>query len=154
MSCNGCDEHEPCNDCGDSTHLNQKELGYFGNVWIMQNHFSKAGATLGGHEHYFDHVSLLAKGRALVEVEGYPAKEFVGPTFIIIKKEKKHKITSLDDDTILFCIFAATDEEAGPDHIYGEQHSPYGNAPDGYWENQKMLEQQTVHYIEELTESK
>lgn len=142
MSCDGCDDTNPCEECGQD--LLQKELGYFGNVWIMQNHFIKAGATLGAHEHYFDHVSLLAKGRALVEVDGYPPKEFVGPTFIVIKKEKKHKISALDDDTVLFCIFAATNEEAGPDPIYGVKHSPYGNAPDGYWESMKELETKTV----------
>lgn len=149
MSCGGCDAQEPCQDCGNTENLDQKELGFFGNVWILQNHFKKAGNVLGGHQHYFDHVSLLAKGRALVEVEGYPAKEFIGPTFIVIKKEKHHKITSLDDDTVMFCIFAATDEDAGPDHIYSEKHSPYGNAPDGYWESQKLLEEKTVQYTDE-----
>jgi hypothetical protein len=64
------------------------ELGYFGNIWVRQNVLKNKGDFAGGHYHLFDHVSLLAKGIVEVEIEGYPPKQFVAPTFIVIKKER------------------------------------------------------------------
>ena len=68
------------------------ELGYFGNIWVRQNFLKTSGDSAPGHYHHFDHVSLLASGKVLVEVEGCEPKEFTAPTFIVIKKEHKHKL--------------------------------------------------------------
>lgn len=138
----------------DDTHINAKDLGYFGNIWVVQNYFKNANSVLATHEHRFDHVSLVAKGKVLIEVEGYPPKEFVGPTFIVIRKEKEHKITALEDDTIIFCLFAIPESEAGADHVYGEQHDPLatksiaGSVEKGYWEKMRALEEKTIKYTE------
>jgi hypothetical protein len=105
----------------------QHELGYFGNIWVRQNHLPYAGQTNGGgHQHNFDHVTLLAKGSVSVEVEGYPPKEFVAPTFIVIKKEHQHKFTALTDDTLYFCVFALRDVNGDVTDFYDKQNSPYG----------------------------
>lgn len=82
------------------------ELGYFGNIWVRQNTIEKAGESFPGHKHKFDHVTLLVKGSIEVEVEGHPAKQFTAPTFVIIRKEHEHKVTSLTDDVIYYCVFA------------------------------------------------
>ena len=71
--------------------IKQAELGYFGNIWVRQNLLENVGDETTGHLHYFDHVSLLSNGKVEVEIEGYPPKEFTAPTFIVIRKEHKHK---------------------------------------------------------------
>ena len=118
------------------------ELGYFGNIWVRQNMLTK-GQSHPGHVHYFDHVTLLAKGSVRVEVEGKEPKEFKAPTFIVIKKELIHKMIGLEDDTVYYCVFALRDvngEVVGD--IYGAQHDPLcaSDAPDDYWEDKKKIE--------------
>lgn len=102
------------------------ELGYFGNIWVRQNYLPTAGEFSPGHFHYFDHVSLLAKGKVRVEVEGFEPKEFTAPTFIVIKKEHKHKFTALEDDTLWYCVFALRDVNGEVTDIYDGDNSPYG----------------------------
>ena len=82
------------------------ELGFFGNIWVRQNVISKSGDFVPGHKHEFDHVSLLTTGSVEVEVDGYQAKKFVAPTFIVIKKDHMHKFTALEDNTVWYCVFA------------------------------------------------
>lgn len=107
------------------------ELGYFGSIWIRSHYFPKAGMNNdGGHKHNFDHTTLLARGRIMVRVKGYAPKVFTAPTFIIIKKEHKHEITALDDDTLYYCVFAVRDIDGNVTDIYSGDNSPYGVAPD------------------------
>jgi len=102
------------------------ELGFFGNIWVRQNWLEKAGINNdGGHKHHFDHVSLLARGKVLVEVEGNEPKEFTAPTFIVIKKELKHKFTALEDDTLYYCVFALRDIDGNVTDFYSGDNSPY-----------------------------
>jgi hypothetical protein len=109
--------------------MSSHELGYFGNIWVRQNVLNKAGDTFGGHKHEFDHVSLLTKGKVVVEVEGYPSKEFEAPTFIIIKKEHNHNFTALTDDVNWYCVFALRDLDGEITDIYGDNHNPLSAAP-------------------------
>lgn len=132
--------------------IDLKQLGYFGNIWIVQNHFKEAGAILGEHEHKFDHISLLVKGRVKIEVKDHPAKEFTGPTFIIIRKDKAHRITALEDETVIFCLFALPESIAGSDPVYSSAHDPlaaqqfFGGVEPGYWEKMRKLEENTIKY--------
>lgn len=100
------------------------ELGYFGNIWVRLNVILKANDCVPGHKHHFDHISLLTKGSVEVEVDGYPPKKFYAPTFIIIKKEHKHKFTALEDDTQWYCVFALRDFNGNVTDIYGDEHNP------------------------------
>ena len=53
----------------EGTHVDQ--MGYYGNIWVRSHFLAEAGHTNGGgHTHNFDHVTLLAVGEILVEVEG------------------------------------------------------------------------------------
>ena len=117
-----------------------KELGYIGNIWVRQNVLSKSGQFNQGHKHKFDHVSLLTNGKVSVEVEGYSAKEFTAPTFIVIKKEHNHKFTALEDNTIWYCVFAMRDIDGNVTDIYGPDNTPYGEVPDDYWDKKQILE--------------
>jgi hypothetical protein len=101
------------------------ELGFFGNIWVRQNVLQKAGERFGGHKHEFDHVSLLTKGRVMVEVEGYEPKEFTAPTFIIIKKEYAHDFVALEDDVNWYCVFALRDLDGEVVEVFDEaRHNP------------------------------
>ncbi len=104
--------------------MKEIQLGYFGNIWVKQHIHESEGDSYGGHKHTFDHVTLLSAGRVRVEVEGSPPKEFSAPTFIVIRKEHEHKITSLEADTVYYCVFALRDLDGEVGDIYGPQHDP------------------------------
>lgn len=96
-------------------------LGFYGNIWVRSHYLHKAGFTNdGGHTHNFDHVTLLATGSVLVEVEGYEPKEFTAPTFITIDKNHCHKFTALSDGVVYYCVFAMRDDDGevieSPEH--------------------------------------
>jgi len=118
------------------------DLGYFGNIWIRQNILEKKGQMHDGHHHYFDHVTMLVKGSVTVSVTGEEPKEFVAPTFIVIKKDLHHQIVALEDDVIYYCVFALRnlDGEVIED-IYGEKHNPRSakGCHDNWWERQEKL---------------
>ena len=106
------------------------EMGYFGNIWVRQNELEKSGDSFDGHKHYFDHVTLLVKGKVQVQVEGHDPKEFTAPTFIIIKKEHEHKLTALTDDVVYYCVFALRDNDGNVvDEMFADQHNPLSSAP-------------------------
>jgi hypothetical protein len=102
------------------------QMGYFGNIWVRSHTFAKVGDTNGeGHKHNFDHVTLLAVGSVLVEIEGHEPKRFDAPTFIVIDKNKAHKFTSLTDNVVYYCVFAVRDINGEVTDIYGDSNSPY-----------------------------
>jgi hypothetical protein len=96
-------------------------LGCYANVWIRQKLFTEVGQTIGGHKHKYDHVSLLATGSAKVEVDG-KEKIFHAPTFIVIRKDKVHNVTALEENTTWYCVFANRD-------LDGEVYDPEKNCP-------------------------
>jgi len=122
--------------------MNRYELGFFGNIWVKQNVLELAGEAFDGHEHKFDHVTLLVSGKVSVQIKDNPPKEFTAPTFIVIRKEQQHKITALEDKTIYYCVYALRDLDGEVMEIFGEQHDPESanTKPDGYWEKVKRIE--------------
>ena len=62
------------------------EVGFFGNIWVRQNVIHKAGESCEGHKHHFDHVSLLTKGSAEVEVEGHPPRSLLRLLLLLFVK--------------------------------------------------------------------
>jgi hypothetical protein len=84
------------------------------NVYARLMNFVKAGDVEEGHFHSYDHGTLLSKGKLLVQkyndkMELADSKEFTAPSFIFIAKDKMHKLTSLEDDTVVTCIHALRD---------------------------------------------
>jgi hypothetical protein len=122
------------------------ELGYFGNIWVRQNVLKQKGDFAGGHYHLFDHVSLLAQGTVEVEVDGHPPKQFVAPTFIVIKKEHRHKFTAVTDNVLWYCVFAIRNEDGDLTDIYPDTSSPFfiNDVSETYWENRKKLENLSI----------
>ena len=81
------------------------------NVYSRLMHFLKAGDQEIGHTHTYDHGTLLASGKLLVEKidetgNTYFSKEFTAPTFIMVEKEHIHRLTALEDNTVASCIHA------------------------------------------------
>jgi hypothetical protein len=72
-------------------------------------HFEKAGDVEQGHEHGYDHVTLLAVGSLLVTVNNCDTI-FDAPQMIFIDKDKCHRLEARVDNTIACCIHATRDE--------------------------------------------
>lgn len=66
-----------------------------------------AGHFAVTHAHEYDHLSILASGHVLVDVDG-AITDLKAPACIEIKAGKHHRITAVED-AIWFCIHA-TDE--------------------------------------------
>jgi quercetin dioxygenase-like cupin family protein len=87
-------------------------LGCVANLFSRMMHFAKAGDIEMGHTHQFDHLTLLAKGKLKVTVEG-TTSEFTAPHMIYIHKDKRHELQALTDDTVAYCIHALRDKDTG-----------------------------------------
>lgn len=103
------------------------------NVFSRLMHFVKKGDIEQGHQHIYDHGTLLSSGSVLVEMlddEGniVSSKEFIAPSFIFIRKEHNHRLTALEDNTVCACIHALRDVEDNlidPDFLVEPVH--YGD---------------------------
>jgi quercetin dioxygenase-like cupin family protein len=62
--------------------------------------------------HQHDHLTLLAKGKLKVTIDGQET-EFTAPHMIYINKDKVHELQALSDNTIAYCIHALRDKETG-----------------------------------------
>ena len=87
-------------------------LGCVANLFSRMMNFEKAGDIEIGHTHAFDHLTLLAKGKLKVTVDGV-ASEFTAPHMIYIHKDKVHELEALTDGTVAYCIHALRDKDAG-----------------------------------------
>ena len=72
-----------------------------------------AGGYAETHEHVYDHISILAVGEVLVEIDGVISRNF-GPTAIVIPANKKHRIAAVTD-SVWFCVHAT--EETDPEKV-------------------------------------
>lgn len=80
-------------------------IGCVANLYSRMMHFKSIGDKEIGHTHAFDHLTLLAKGKLKVTVEGM-STEFTAPNMIYIKADKVHELESLTPDTVAYCIHA------------------------------------------------
>lgn len=92
--------------------MNQPDIniGCVANLYSRMMHFQKAGDVEIGHTHQFDHLTLLAKGRLKVVVDGKESI-FTAPHIIYIKADKVHELTALTDQTVAYCIHALRDKD-------------------------------------------
>lgn len=88
-----------------------------GPVGIRQFHAEKACVTHQGHEHNYDHTTIVIRGRLRVHysyekdgqiVEG-DTVEFGQGEMIHIKSRVRHTIQALEDDTVYICVFSHRD---------------------------------------------
>lgn len=85
-------------------------IGCVANLFSRMMRFEKAGDTESGHTHQFDHLTLLAKGKLKVTVEGI-STDFTAPHMIYIHKDKVHQLEALTDETVAYCIHALRDKD-------------------------------------------
>jgi hypothetical protein len=102
-------------------------IGCVANLFSRMMHFAKAGDIEHGHTHPFDHLTLLAKGKLKVTVEGN-ATEFTAPHMIYIRADKNHELVALADDTVAYCIHALRDGH-GVGDILDPSMVPAGVSP-------------------------
>lgn len=72
-----------------------------------------AGHFAVSHAHAYDHLSILAKGHATVEVDGVTT-EYTAPACINIAAGKHHEVVAITD-IVWFCVHAT--DETDPDCI-------------------------------------
>jgi hypothetical protein len=85
-------------------------IGCVANLYSRMMYFKSAGDIEIGHTHQFDHLTLLAKGRLKVTVEGN-VTEFTAPQMIYIHADKVHELVALTDETVAYCIHALRTDE-------------------------------------------
>jgi hypothetical protein len=89
------------------------------NVFSRLLHFRKKGDSESGHAHIYDHATLISSGSVRYEVlDGQDgnviaSKDVVAPNFVFVEKNKYHRITALENNTVCACIHAlrTNDEE-------------------------------------------
>jgi quercetin dioxygenase-like cupin family protein len=81
-------------------------------TYAKEMHLPK-GYSAYSHKHTYDHLSILAKGVAVVTTDS-EQKLYKAPACIQIKAGVNHKITAFDDVT-WFCIHAT--QETDPDKV-------------------------------------
>jgi quercetin dioxygenase-like cupin family protein len=101
-------------------------IGCVANLYSRMMYFEKAGDIEVGHTHQFDHLTLLAKGKLKVTVEG-STTEFAAPHMIYIHKDKVHELEALTDETVAYCIHALRDKDSG--EILDQSMIPAGVSP-------------------------
>jgi hypothetical protein len=77
-------------------------------VYVRQMHFKKAGDIEQGHSHQFDHQTLLSRGSVKITLEGVE-NIYHAPHIIFIRKDHRHELVALEDDTLCYCIHALRD---------------------------------------------
>jgi len=76
---------------------------FSGGTYAKRMIFPK-GCIIPSHKHVFDHISILAQGKAIVTV-GEESNTYEAPTVIEIKKNEVHTVTALEE-CHWYCIHA------------------------------------------------
>lgn len=101
------------------------------NVYIRMMHFNDIGDTEVGHSHTYDHATVLSSGSVKYEVldgfEGNVVSEkiFTAPDMIFVEKDKFHRITAMQENTVCSCTHAlrSVDEDLiPPDSFIESKH--------------------------------
>ena len=77
-------------------------------VYVRHMVFKNIGDIELGHSHQFDHQTLVAKGSINVKANGKETV-FTAPHCVFIKAGVEHELTSLEEDTVVYCIHALRD---------------------------------------------
>lgn len=92
---------------------NMAAVAHFGKILCIRFEMPKIGESISQHAHLKDHLSILASGSVSVQINNDPPTTYVSPHIIYVPAYREHKITSLSDDTVWYCIFSTDmlDEE-------------------------------------------
>jgi len=83
---------------------------HFGGGVYTKETYVPAGYVLVQHKHLYEHLSVLAKGRAIVSKSAELSRLIEGPTVIVIEAGIHHRVQAVTD-CVWLCIHAteATD---------------------------------------------
>jgi hypothetical protein len=117
---------------------NLNQIGFYGNVFVRIHKLAAIGDKHDGHQHNFDHVTLVAQGAIRVkwrrfkdndpagELVAYGTKDFHAPTFVTIDKDTLHEVTALEADTVWMCVYALPEGFSGDTSTFhSERNDPY-----------------------------
>lgn len=113
------------------------QVAAISNVFSRLMHFVHKGDVEIGHVHTYDHATLVSSGSVLYEVldgEGgntVASKKFKAPGYVFVEKNKYHRLTALEDNTVCVCIHAlrTIDEEiVSPDFFVSPVIQPDASA--------------------------
>lgn len=81
-----------------------------GNIYIRKNHLSGVGDRIEGHTHNFDHTTLFQRGAFHVKAKlpngTVVERDFVAPSFALIKADVEHEITATVADSEFWCVYS------------------------------------------------
>lgn len=93
------------------------DVAIIGPVGIRQMHMERECHAHSGHEHNYDHTTIIIRGRVKVlyryvkdgqEIEG-ESEEFCQGETIHIRAKVRHTIKALEDNTLWYCVFSHRD---------------------------------------------
>ena len=96
--------------------LTNKELNvqhFFAGGLYAKQMTIKTDGYISGHVHNFDHMSILAKGSVIVDLNGTKTR-YDAPAVITIKKGQSHDVHPLED-SVWYCLHAT--DLTDPDEI-------------------------------------
>lgn len=80
-----------------------------GNIYIRKMKLAK-GQVVPGHEHVFDHTTIVFKGSIRVKAVTPDGRTmdrvFIAPDSFLVKADVRHEITALVDDTEAWCVYS------------------------------------------------
>lgn len=94
------------------------------NVFVKMHFMEYCGQKIYGHEHTFDHITLLAVGSVLMKANGKEVR-YNAPHLIVTPKGVKHEFECLTSKATLCCIHAIRDgddiDDVAPQSITSEE---------------------------------
>lgn len=98
------------------------QLHYAGNVFIKEVFLEHAGDVMEGHEHLYDHLTMIAQGVVDIFIEDQPTR-IVAPRVVLIRKNVRHAMVAVEGPVMFACIHALHDGDTG--ELLDETVIPY-----------------------------
>lgn len=100
-----------------------------GNIFIRPNLMAKAGDMVEGHDHTFDHTTIVFRGSFLLrkkDADGVILDErtLTAPCSVLVLKDVWHEFTALEDHSEFWCVYAHRDPQSG--EVVQDQNGYYG----------------------------
>lgn len=100
-----------------------------GNIFIRPMLLDEVGSRINGHEHNFDHTSVVFTGsvhvRATLPSGEVVEKDFVAPAHFLVKAGVKHEIVAKAPNTVVWCVYAHRDPQGQVVQEYNGWSSSY-----------------------------
>lgn len=81
-----------------------------GNIYIRPMKFEKAGERIEGHQHTFDHTTIVFTGalhvKAILPDGRVIERDFTAPDSFLVKSDVHHELTALADNTEAWCVYS------------------------------------------------